>query len=137
MNAYYQIPLSFSTILKREKLKKCDLMQSIKNFIHLIILSSFQEYRRDSSFGCDMWENEFEILPSETKWQTQIKSSITSSIKSYETRLEDVNINIETKETTSLMKRITINVSGTMKQTAEPFAHNETIYLCPKSIDKN
>ena len=135
MNLFYEIPVSFEKCLRGEKHPQCDINQSIEDFIELIILTNFGEYRGDPSFGCKIWEDEFDITPLETKWQMEIKKSIEESIKTHETRLEDVQIDIFLDETIHMKKKIGISVSGIIKLTGESFWYQKAVYLCPKSID--
>jgi phage baseplate assembly protein W len=135
MNLYYKIPVSFGKLISGEKHPQTDINQSIEDFIELIILTIFGEYRGDPSFGCKIWEDEFDITPLETKWQMEIKKSIYESIKAHEVRLEDVQIDVHLDETSHMKKKIGITVSGIIKLTGETFWYQKAVYLCPKSID--
>ena len=135
MKSYYKIPNFFENVPGSQKLIVCDLTESIRNFIHLIIFTNYDEFRYDRLFGCGIWEKEFEILPHESKWQVQIKNNITEAIQTYETRLQNVKIELLTRKTSAIRKKIIINITGIVKETAEPYEQTEIIYLCPKSIE--
>lgn len=137
INTFYTIPLTPATLLVGDKHPKTSLERSIEDFLELIVLTTSGEYRRDESFGCQIWEKEFEILPLEPKWQTEIKKSIADSVQAHETRLENVDVDVKTVETSFLMKKLDITISGKIKQTGKPFEYSKTIYLCPKAIDQD
>lgn len=134
-NDCYKIPLALENIISAKKHPRYAIERSIKDFLDMIILTNPGEYRRDELFGCSIWEKEFEILPLESRWQSQIKAAILKSVESFEPRLNQPKVNVRTDETSVLMKKIEISITGKIHQTGEQFEYTKTIYMCPKSID--
>jgi phage baseplate assembly protein W len=63
---YYKIPLKLSGLLEGNELPTIDLRDSISSTLELIIMTRFGEHRHDPSFGCEIWDLDFELIVSET-----------------------------------------------------------------------
>ncbi len=141
----YQMPLSFETIMQRNKeLPTVNLGTSIAQNIFLIISSKHNEHRFDPEWGCEIWERDFETINSPLVWQDQINRSIIKSLSRYETRLENVSVDTviteqvyvhPTTKVHSIKKKIIANVKGTIKSTGEPFAYSPQLFISPISLD--
>lgn len=64
---YYQIPLKAGKIIRNKELDKVSIKQSVVSFIHLITTSYFGECHFDESFGCSIWNVDFDNLTSTNK----------------------------------------------------------------------
>ncbi len=145
MSKLYQMPLKFDKLMERnQELTPCNLYASIAQNIFLIISSKFQEHRFDSSFGCELWDRDFELITNPLVWQEEVSRSIYKSLSKYEPRLERIDVDIilteepyqhPTTRVRSIKKRITINVKGIIKATGEEFACAPQLFLSPISID--
>ncbi|HRO43241.1 MAG TPA: GPW/gp25 family protein [Flavipsychrobacter sp.] len=145
MNKLYQMPIKFGKLMERnQELVPCNLGTSIAQNIFLIISSKFQEHRFDSSFGCELWDKDFELITNPLVWQEQVNQSIYKSLNKYEQRLERLDVDTTVSEepyqnpvtqVRSIKKRITISVKGVIKATGEDFAFAPQLFLSPISID--
>ena len=64
---YYELPINFSSLMqKNNELAACDLKKSIAQNIYLIITSRFRENRFDDSYGCELWDMDFELVHNES-----------------------------------------------------------------------
>ena len=145
MAKYYSLPVPFSELLQKKELPKCNLEDSIKNNILLILMSHFGEHRYDQSFGCSIWDQDFELLPSANIWRSQLKRTITESIERHEPRISDLDIvikidelpftNPDDKKVRRIKKRISVGIEGRIKLTDELFSHIETLFFSPISLD--
>ncbi len=141
----YQIPIQFSRFFGKKPLPKCNLETSIQQNILLILLSHFEEYRFDHTFGCSLWEEDFELLPSANVWKEHLQRSIHESLARHEPRLNDIKIKVainevpfthpEDKKVRRIKKRIGIEIRASISLTGEPFSHAETIFFSPISLD--
>lgn len=139
------MPINFGKLMERNKeLVPCNLGTSIAQNIFLIVSSKFNEHRFDSSFGCELWDKDFELITNPLVWQEQVNQSIYKSLTKYEQRLERIDVDTAVTEepyfnpTTrvrSIKKRITIHVSGIIKATGEEFSFAPQLFLSPISID--
>lgn len=142
---YYQIPIQFSLLKSKNKeLPSCGLQHSIAQNIYMIITSGFQEHRFDNTFGCELWEVDFELITNENLWLEKVRRSILGSVGKYEQRLDDLVVNLkilqETQDsrynsTKSIKKKLEIKVEGKILQTGEPYYSSMNIYLSPLSLD--
>lgn len=62
ISQYYKIPLNLNRVVSRKEIDKCSLAESVANMIHLIGVTYFGECKFDESFGCEIWEHDFENI---------------------------------------------------------------------------
>lgn len=141
---YYKIPLRLSSAIEGNDLPTCDLNSSIYKNLELIIMTKFGEHRCDPSFGCEIWELDFELIISEKLWEEKLRQSMLKSITTHENRLSEVKLNVAITEIekyslfrqfTEIKKRVNINLSGTILKTGEAFTFNTNLFLSPLSVD--
>ena len=141
---FYKLPLQTSIGIEGGELPRCDLDASIKRNLDLIIMTKFGEHRCDSSYGCEIWDLDFELIVSARLWEEKLRQSLLKSITTHEYRLANTDIlvaitDIERysamKNSTEIKKRVDIQVSGTIKKTGEPFHFNTNLFLSPLSVD--
>lgn len=136
---YYKLPLAVDKIIKNEEADTCSIEQSISKFIHLITTSHFGEFDFDETFGCTIWNIDFDNLTSTNKLRYTIADSITKTLMTHEKRLTHINVNVNiiqdefkgVKKHNRIKKRIDITVEGTKKQTNEAFSCLERFYIAP------
>jgi phage baseplate assembly protein W len=125
-------------------LPTCSLAQSISQNLELIIMSRFGEHRNDPSFGCEIWDVDFELIVSATLWEEKLRPSLLSSVHVHEKRLSDVQVNITIADiekfnlfqrVTEIKKRVDIHVSGIIRQTGEAFGFRTNLFLSPLTRD--
>ncbi len=141
---YYKIPLQLSSLLEGNELPNCDTRDSITKTLELIIMTRFGEHRHDPSFGCEIWDLDFELIVSENKWEEKLRQSLLKSITSHEHRLSDIQLKVEIteiekfhllKQYAEIKKRVDIQLNGTIHKTGESFTFNNRLFLSPLSVD--
>jgi phage baseplate assembly protein W len=145
MSRYYELPIRFSRLMERnQELPTCDLKKSIAQNIFLIISSRFNEHRFDPTYGCELWDRDFELIANRLVWQEQIGISITRSLVQHEARLEAIKVDTEVTEepyqnpVTKLRivkKRLNVTIKGKITQTGEDFHFSTQLFMSPISID--
>jgi phage baseplate assembly protein W len=140
---YYKIPLQLATALSGNELPMVGLRQSITKNLELIITTRFGEHRHDPSFGCEIWNLDFEIIASESTWEEKLRQSLTRSIATHELRLSGIDIGVKISEvekqknvklTTEIKKRVDISLKGTIHKTGESFSFTTNLFLSPLSV---
>lgn len=138
---FYTLPLRIDDILNNKQHPLCALPQSIAQNIYLIITSHFGESYYDNSYGCLIWEKDFEVMPN-TKWIDYIEPALIESIQKSERRLSSIDVKVQvsefefkSKKGTRAKKRIHIHVKGIISKTNESFQFTEQIYISPLSLD--
>lgn len=146
MDKYYELPISFSDLIKQKKIPKVDLFESVDQHIYLILVTRFESFRFDPEFGCSIWDYDFEVLPKITAWRNQMAHAIALQIEKSEPRLVNVAVKVEiTLETLRdrdrdnirrVKRKIRIGVNGTLAPTNEPFKRRPyEIFFSPISHD--
>ena len=140
---YYKIPFQLSGLLEGNELPTCDLRDSITKNLELIIMRRFGEHRNDPSFGCEIWDLDFELIVSENKWEEKLRQSLLKSITTHEHRLSNVQLGVAIteiekphffKQYVEIKKRVDIQLTGTIHKTGETFAFGNSLFLSPLSI---
>jgi len=91
---YYKLPLSSNKIISNEEADTCTIEQSICHFIHLIATSHFGEYDFDETFGCTIWNIDFDNLTSTNKLRYNIAESIIKTLSLHEKRLTNIGVDV-------------------------------------------
>lgn len=138
---YYELPLKPSCFFSKKEHAVCGIKESIAHYIHLINTSHFGECIFDESFGCSIWELDFDNLKSSNKLKGLIKESLENSLQKHEKRLANpmVTVKIKQEEILSnaavnrIKKRIDLVVKGKVKKTNEAFSYVEYFYIGPLS----
>ncbi len=141
---FYNLPLRLAEVMKGNELPTCDLVQSIAKNLELIITTRFGEHRSDTTFGCEIWELDFELIVSAGLWEEKLRQSLLKSITTHEPRLADIEITVSIVDTeklnvlkqfTEIKKRVNIFLQATIHKTGEPFQFRANMFLSPLSID--
>jgi phage baseplate assembly protein W len=144
IHGYLKLPLDLATVMDGNELPTCDLVQSITKNLELIIVSRFGEHRADQSFGCEIWDLDFELIVSAKLWEEKLRHSLLNSVTSHEHRLSAVEVDVEIadiekfnllKRFTEVKKRVDMLVSGIILKTGEPFIFRTNMFLSPLTMD--
>ena len=140
---YYKIPLQISALLEGNDLPNCDLKESLTHTLELIIMTRFGEHRHDPTFGCEIWDLDFELIVSEDKWEEKLRQSLLKSITSHAHRLSNIELKVEIteiqkshllKEFAEIKKRVDIKLTGVIHKTGESFTFSNSLFLSPLSV---
>lgn len=143
-NRYLKLPLSLATVMDGNELPTCNMVESIRSNLELIIITRFGEHRCDPSFGCEIWDLDFELIVSARLWEEKLRQSLLCSVTSHEHRLSNVEVNVQISDAEKLnlvkrfieiKKRVDILVSGVIQKTGEPFQFRTNMFLSPLSMD--
>lgn len=140
-NPYYTLPLDLELLTQKKQHPRCSLKESIYQHIYLILTTFTHENRFDETFGCDIWDNDFEINTG-ILWRDQMRQSITRAVTTHERRLMNISVKIETEEVQTqhngsprIRKRLGVWVEGFTRQTNERFEFFESIFISPLALD--
>ncbi len=141
---YYKIPLQLSAVMEGNELPACDLIYSITKNLELIIMTRFGEHRSNPTFGCEIWDLDFELIVSASLWEEKLRPSLLKSITTHENRLSNVAITVAItdmekynvfKQFTEIKKRVDIHISGLIHKTGQAFNFRTNLFLSPLSVD--
>lgn len=130
--------------MEKKRHPVCEIKESIQINVNLILRTHLREYRFDSSYGCMIWNKDFDSVSSVSRWLSELKSSILSSVEKNESRLSDIKIDLSIEpakipekfkdQPLRMRHRITIKISGKIKHLNESFEHFEYLFFSPLSL---
>lgn len=138
----YNKPFRLINIFENKDLQDADPGKSISQHIELIIFTRYGEHRHNRSFGCEIWDLDFELIVSETTWEEKFRQSLLKSITNYENRLYQVEVEIKMTEVekslsirnvTEIKKKVDISILGKINITGEKYYFNTSLFLSPLS----
>lgn len=138
-NIYYSLPLNLGDIISKKEQPRISLKESIEAWIHLLLVTHFGEFKNDESFGCQIWEHDFENITNSQKFKEDLQKAILQSIKTHEPRLTDIRLDLQIEQVEVLLQnrrikiRIGIRIAGVIKKTNESFVHVESFFIGPLS----
>jgi phage baseplate assembly protein W len=136
---YYKLPLQLNRISRKEEHPKCNLADSVAAMVHLISVTYFGECKHDESFGCEIWEHDFENIVNTQTYRDQLKDSIKQTIQEQEPRLSNIWVDVQIEQIENklfqrrIKSRIQLKVEGTLTLTNEPFLHIDQFFIGPLS----
>lgn len=138
---YYTLPLKFGRLCEKKDLEHCMLKESISQHLYLIITTALGDCLYDETFGCSIWDSDFDNKINDSRLKEQIKYGLCLSIKNHENRLDDLGIEISFSQVligvgenvTSVKKKLDLVVTGTLAQTDEPFIFSGYFFMGPLS----
>lgn len=78
---FCKLPLDFGALLSEDvensRLVSCSEIESIDQFIELLISTAPGEHAFDKEFGCEIFFLDFESIVSHTRWEGQFSEYIT------------------------------------------------------------
>jgi phage baseplate assembly protein W len=138
-NAFYSLPLNLGDITRKKELPRVSLKESISAWIHMLLVTHYGEFKDDESFGCQIWEHDFENISNSQKFKEEVQKSILQSISIHEPRLTNIRLEIQIEQVEVFVKnrrikiRIGIRITATIKKTNESFMHIESFFIGPLS----
>lgn len=137
---YLKIPIDFDRIMQKKELDVTTLEHSIAQQLILIATTYFGECKFDETFGCDIWNMDFDFLMNENTLKKTIATALKDSIKMHELRLQLEEIEVEITEKKILSsgiyrskKKIDIYISGKIVETNRLFKFNGYFFVGPLS----
>lgn len=145
MDKYLTMPIQAGLLIQKQEHPTCDLKLSIAQKLHLITTTHYDECKFDASFGCPIWDNDFETIPSVNMWRDKTSKLVEEVVRIHEPRLSNVTVTLgmmqeeisdsQNKLLKQIKKRIELKISGTIEKTSEQFDFNTYFYFSPISFD--
>ena len=137
---YFSLPFDTKRLMVNKAHDKCSIKESISHSIHLLTTSYFGECTFDDTFGCSIWNVDFDNLSSVNKIKSVISDSLLESLKNHEKRLTNVYIDVSIKqeeitqkESSIVKNKVSLKIIGKVKKTNEDFMYKEYFYIGPLS----
>lgn len=139
---YYKLPVDFSRILQKQDLPDVNLEESVGQHIQLLITTVLGENKDDPQYGCQLWDNDFDIRASNNEVKEQVELSIRASINRYEKRLTQTRVVAQISQeelmgvsAKKVKKKIRVTVTGVLARNKTEFHYSSFFYVSPLSYD--
>lgn len=139
---YLKLPINFSDILSKQELSTCNIEYSIAQNLFLILITAFGECRFDNTYGCELWDLDFELIYNPNMWKEKVQKSLQNSVELHEKRLLNAKVDLEMGEEEldlgvwdgkRLKQRLAIKITGNLSTTNQPYYFNKNLFLSPIS----
>ncbi|WP_165024372.1 GPW/gp25 family protein [Dysgonomonas sp. ZJ279] len=142
----YKLPIRFDSIIDgaSSEMSMCTEQESIDQHIGLLLTTCPGEHRFNKSFGCGIWDMDFERVVSRKKWEEDFTGHILSAVKNFEQRLKDISVSIHITEvtredmvmkTTAIKKKVTVLLKAKLVSTNEDCGFKYNLFLGPLSTE--
>lgn len=127
----YSLNSPVQQLMQGQTLARVSPVMAIRQHIHLLLSTRPGEYRFDPAMGNGIWAFDFDTHLDLSHWNDQTEELVSKLIRTYEPRLSDVRVQVETEEVPEvgadgrvlqLRRRITITVRGTLAALNEPLS---------------
>lgn len=128
---YYSFPLRAGELMKKKpEHPVCKLEESVRQHIYLILITRYGENRYDTSYGCELWEYDFESFKALDDKKHHLENSIKNLLLEHEQRLTEPNVSVTISEgpvesilksSKKIKKKVEIKIKGRLAQTNKPF----------------
>jgi len=139
-NPYYSLPINFDSLTSLGHHPTCSLKQSIAQHIHLLATSYFGDCKFDESFGCAIWDFDFDNSMTELKLRDKLKKNIQTALTIHEPRLQNIDISVLTTQVSltntgapRIKNRIDVSIKARLTKTNDLFEYYEFFFLGPLS----
>lgn len=137
---YYKLPIDFKNLMSKGDLSKITLEHSIRQHIFMLMTTSFGECKFDESYGCGIWELDFDLLKNDNELKILIHKGLKDCITRYEKRfvVEDIEVsiseqNIGVNHQKRIKKKIIIKIKGAVLETNRVLDFQDYFFVSPLS----
>lgn len=145
-DVYYSPPLVFSQIFNKKEIPRIGIYESITHNLHLILITEHGENRFDPTYGCTIWDEDFENVYSNNAWQEKINRDIKAILTKHEPRLTGVEVTATISEESfppssanpayRVKRRVDVKISARLTLTDEIYVYTQKLYVSPISLDE-
>ncbi|WP_288427491.1 GPW/gp25 family protein [uncultured Spirosoma sp.] len=141
---YYSLPLRCDLLIQGAAARQPgnarqlygSLDESIHEHVYLLITTPFRSVRFDPDYGCEVWEGDFSSVndSNDTRWTDQVQHSILKAIRTYEPRLEriDVLVELDREGGDNAHKRLVVTVTAEIRKSSHRmFRFRRVILIAP------
>ena len=137
---YYKLPIDFAGLMKKQDLAKIALEDSISQSIYTLMTTTFGECKFDETYGCELWDSDFDLLKSDNELKVFVAQSLKNSISQHEKRIavQDIEVVITEQDLGSLgrkriKKKVLVLVKAVILETNRPYVYKNSFFVSPLS----
>ena len=143
---YYKLPIKFDSVFDEDGkgMEICSEINSIDQYIELLLTSCPGEHKFDKNFGCQIWDMDFERVVSRKKWIDDFTAHILKAVSTFEKRLKDIKVSISirdvtredyTLQTIAIKKEVIVHIDSRLVSNNEFCKFKYALYLGPLSSE--
>ncbi|GAB4049538.1 GPW/gp25 family protein [Spirosoma litoris] len=133
----YRLPIRFGPIMAGKEIPTCGVGVSIAQTLYLLLHTRYGELRSDRSFGCKIWDIEFDRTIRTSHWIDYLRESLEAAIRQHEPRLRNPKISVEFRAVDhrsegapeDYRQLATVTVNATVVETEEPFRFSTQLHV--------
>lgn len=134
---FYRLPIRLSSLMAGREMPTCGVGVSIAQVLYLLLHTHYGELRSDRSFGCKIWDLEFDHTSSHTHWIDHLSESMEAAIRQHERRLKNPRITVQIQPLehrieplpADYQRLVTVTVNAILRETEEPFRFSTRLHL--------
>ncbi len=134
---FYRLPIRFGPLMAGKEMPTCGVGVSIAQVLYLLLHTHYGELRSDRSFGCKIWDIEFDHTISRSRWINYLCDSLEVAIRQHERRLRNPRVTVTFQSvdhrSSSLpeeyQRLATVTVNAILSETEEPFRFSTQLHL--------
>lgn len=141
---YYGLPLRCDLLIQGPVARQpvyarqiyASLDESIHNHVYLLVTTPFRAVRFDVDYGCEVWDGDFSAgnESNDTRWTDQIQNSVLRAIRTFEPRLERIEVLVELDRdgADDAHKRLIVTVTAEIRKSSHrAFRFQRVILIAP------
>jgi phage baseplate assembly protein W len=136
-HVFYRLPIRFGPLMAGREMPTCSVGVSIAQGLHLLLHTRYGELRSDRSFGCRIWDLEFDRTISNTGWMEELCDSLEAAIRQHEPRLKAPRVTANLQKidhqqeplSEDFRRLATVTVQAILIETEEPFRFSTQLHL--------
>ena len=136
----YKLPIDFEGLMKKQDLAKIALEDSISQSIYTLITTTFGECKFDETYGCELWDSDFDLLKSDNELKAFVAQSLKNSIAQHEKRIttQDIEVTITEQDLGNLekkriKKKVLVSIKAIVLETNRPYTFKNSFFVSPLS----
>ncbi len=134
---FYRLPIRFGPLMAGKEMPTCGVGVSIAQVLYLLLHTHYGELRSDRSFGCKIWDIEFDHTISNSRWINYLCDSLEVAIWQHERRLRNPRVTVQFQSvdhrSNSLpeeyQRLATVTINAILSETEEPFRFSTQLHL--------
>ena len=135
---FYRLPIRFGPLMARQEIPTCGVGVSIAQLLYLLIHTRYGELRSDHSFGCRIWEIEFDRTLTTGDWSDELSRSLEAAIRQHEPRLKNARVDIGMtvvdhnsfyRQPDEYRQLARVSISALLSETGEPFHFSTQLHV--------
>ena len=137
---YYKLPIDFEGLMKKQDLAKIALEDSISQSIFTLMTTVFGECKFDETYGCELWDTDFDLLKSDNELKAFVAQSLKNSIAQHEKRifLQEIDVRISEQNLGEInkkriKKKVLVSVRAIVLETNRPYVYDFSCFVSPLS----